>query len=166
MQRRKEISINCSLWHLGFTKLPPKLNLQPVLQLQTYLSLGWKGTIFQKAFKLPENHSTRNRRILFFISAKHNKHSIRHTGLHRRFLKGMDHLSRASCKVTPSLCHSKFPLKAELEVLHKAAFCRWQHLHMMYITFREPQRYSIKDVPGSVIHHRIKVRKLQRNPPW
>lgn len=106
--------------------------------------------------------------MIFLISAKLNKHSIRHTGLHRWFPKGMDHLSRASCKVTPSLCHSSLPLKTELEVLHKAAFCRWQRLqHMMYITFREPQRlYSIKDVPGSVIHHRIKVRKLQRNPPW
>lgn len=105
--------------------------------------------------------------MIFFISAKHNKHSIRHTGLHRWFPKGMDHLSRASCKVTPSLCHSSLPLKAELDVLHKAAFCRWQRLHMMYITFREPQRfYSIKDVPGTVIHHRIKVRKLWRNPLW
>lgn len=79
----------------------------------------------------------------------------------------MDHLSRASCKVTPSVCHSSLPLKAELEVLNKAAFCRWQRLHMMYITFREPQRlYNIQDVPGTVIHHRIKVRKLRRNPPW
>lgn len=54
-----------------------------------------------------------------------------------------------------------------MEVLNKAAFCRWQRLHMMYITFREPQRlYNIQDVPGTVIHHRIKVRKLRRNPPW
>lgn len=56
----------------------------------------------------------------------------------------MDNLSKASCKVTPSLCHTSFPLKAELEILRKGAFCRWQHLHMMYITFREPERlYSV-----------------------
>lgn len=137
-----------------------------MLPLQTQLSLGQKGTI-RKLLNSLKITATRNRKMIFFISAKHNKHSIRHTGLHRWFPKGMDYLSRASCKVTPSLCHTSLPLKADLEVLHKAAFCRWQRLHMMYITFRKPQRlYSIKDVPGTVIHHRIKVRKIQRNPPW
>lgn len=31
----------------------------------------------------------------------------------------------------------------------------------MYITFREPERlYSVQNVPGTVIHHIIEVRKL------
>lgn len=68
--------------------------------------------------------------------------------------------------MTPSLCHSSFPLKAELEILHQEAFCRCQALHMMYITFRDPERLrGVENVPGNVIcHHHSE--KVKLSPSW
>lgn len=142
------------------------LNLQLVLQLKTYLSSGQKGATFSKAFKLTRNLSTKNHKdyFLHFSLTQQTFHQACRTIQMATEVNGPSFKGQLqSDTITLSL---QPPTWAELEILHEEALCRWQHLHMTYLTFREPERlYSIQNIPGTVIHHVIKAIKLKSNPP-
>lgn len=143
------------------------LNLQLVLQLKTYLSSGQKGAIFSKAFKPTRNLSTKKHKdyFLYFSLTQQTFRQARRTIQMATEVNGPSFKGQLqSDTITLSL---QLPTWAELEILHKEALCRWQHLHMTYLTFRETERlYSIQNIPGTVIYHVIKVIKLKSNPPW